>query len=184
VKNRLKYGANNNGGDFVSKGPGAWLTSTAIQIAGQRTLVLPELKKLAGAGASSLSQQERNLIMVEVWAKHALTMEAGNCSLQAAVAFEYLRKHKKIFPVEVMQFRKKDHGFCILGRPKDTALENFAEWTKDAIVCDPWRDNVGIAGQLAAWFRTTEVDLVCRVDGPEEHHSMGDRGAPTYEYAR
>ena len=102
--------------------------------------------------------------MMEVWAKHAVKMQAGNCGLQAALAFQYLRTEKKIFPVEVMQLRHKNHGFVILGRPADTDLENFADWTKDAILCDPWRHDAGIAAQLVTWFNETKVDLVCRVE--------------------
>lgn len=103
--------------------------------------------------------------MIEVWAKHAVQMQAGNCSLQAAVAFQYLRTQKRIFPLDVMQLRNKDHGFVIVGRPANTDLEDFAEWTKDAILCDPWRHNVGIAAQLVSWFDETKVDLICRVEG-------------------
>jgi hypothetical protein len=53
----------------------------------------------------------------------------------------------------------------ILGRPADTDLENFADWPKDAILCDPWRHNASIAAQLATWFNETKVDLICRVEG-------------------
>lgn len=163
VKNAMPYGSVNNAGDWVSKSFVGPFISAYKQFHGYRDGILPELKELSKT-AASLPQEERNLIMVEVWAKHARKMKAGNCALQAALAFDFLRKEKKMFPLEMMQFRHKNHGFVILGRPADTDLENFADWTKDAILCDPWRHDVGLAGQLVTWFQETKVDLVCRVE--------------------
>lgn len=184
MKNHITHGSNNNVKDWLFKAPGSVITSTMIQVNGAKTLIEPELRRLAEGGASSMEKERRNLLMVEVWAKHALTMQAGNCALQAAVAFEYLRTHKKMFPVEMMGFRHMDHAFCILGRHKDSDLENFADWTTDAIVCDPWRGNVGVAGQLIVWFKQTKVDLICRVDAEEEQHAMGYHGPSANEFKR
>jgi hypothetical protein len=163
VKSSMPYGSVNSAGDWVSKGLVGPFISAYKQFRGYNEGIIPELKELSKT-ASALPKEDRNLIMVEVWAKHAKKMKAGNCALQAALAFDFLRKEKKIFPVEMMQLRNKDHGFVILGRPAETDLENFADWTKDAILCDPWRHNVGIAAQLVTWFHETKVDLVCRVD--------------------
>jgi hypothetical protein len=164
VKNKMPYGSVNSPGDWVSKffiGP---FISAYRQSKGLSEGVIPELQGLSKA-AQNMTEPQRNLLIAEVWAKHALKMKAGNCSIQAALAFQYLRTEKKIFPVEMMQLRFKNHAFVILGRPADTDLENFADWTKDAILCDPWRHDAGIAGQLATWFHETKVDLICRVEG-------------------
>lgn len=164
VKNKMPYGSVNNPGDWVSKALVGPFISAYKQARGFKEGVIPELKELSKT-AGQLPKDERNLLMMEVWAKHALKMKAGNCGVQAALAFQFLRTEKKIFPIEVMQLRHKNHGFVILGRPADTDLENFADWTKDAILCDPWRHNTGIAAQLVTWFNETKVDLVCRVEG-------------------
>jgi hypothetical protein len=182
VKNHIKHGSNNSVKDWLFKPPMSVVTSTVIQVHGAKTLIEPELRKLGAAGGSSMEKERRNLLMMEVWAKHALTMQAGNCGIQAAVAFEYLRNHKKMFPVEVMEFRHLDHAFCILGRDKDSDLEDFAAWTKDAIVCDPWRGNVGVAGQLVVWFKQTAVNSICRVDSEDEQHALGYHGPSAYEF--
>jgi hypothetical protein len=164
VKKSMPYGSVNNPGDWVSKSFVGPFISAYQQYKGFKDGIMPELQELSKT-AKNLPKEERNLIMMEVWAKHAVKMKAGNCSLQAALAFQYLRTDKKMFPVEVMQLRHKNHGFVILGRPADTDLENFSDWTKDAILCDPWRHNVGIAAQLVTWFNETKVDLICRVEG-------------------
>ena len=163
VKNKMPYGSVNSPGDWVSKAFVGPFISAYKQYKGFNEGIIPELKSI-GKANPNLSKEEKNLIMMEVWAKHAVKMQAGNCSLQAALAFQYLRTEKKIFPVEVMQLRHKNHGFVILGRPADTDLENFADWTKDAILCDPWRHDAGIAAQLVTWFNETKVDLICRVE--------------------
>ena len=78
---------------------------------------MPELRELSKT-TQNMTKEQRNLLMMEVWAKHALKIQAGNCAIQAALAFQYLRTEKKIFPAEVMQLRHKNHGFVILaGRP-------------------------------------------------------------------
>jgi hypothetical protein len=163
VNNKMPYGSVNNPGDWVSKALVGPFLSAYRQATGFKDGIIPELKSLSKT-AQNMTEPQRNLLMVEVWAKHALKMKAGNCSIQAALAFQFLRAEKRLFPVEMMQFRFKNHAFVILGRPADTDLENFADWTKDAIVCDPWRHNAALAGQLVTWFNETKVDLVCRVE--------------------
>ena len=104
--------------------------------------------------------------MMEVWAKHAKQMKAEETrNLQAALAFEFLRKEKEDISSRGDATPAQGSWFVILGRPADTDLENFANWTKDAILCDPWRHDVGIAAQLATWFQETKVNLLCRVEG-------------------
>ena len=99
VKNKMPYGSVNSPGDWVSKAFVGPFISAYKQYKGFNAGIIPELKSI-GKANPNLSKEEKNLIMMEVWAKHAVKMQAGNCSLQAALAFQYLRTVKKSFPLK------------------------------------------------------------------------------------
>jgi hypothetical protein len=164
VKRALTLGSTNNMSDFIRSPMGGgtrWVASAGAQaLAGQRINA-----SLKAAGPMPRNDPRFGITLVETWSKEALTARAGNCALQAAVAFTYLRD-KRIFPIDYMKLGgQADHGFVIMGRDGKSDLANFAEWTGgSSMICDPWRGQVGAAGMLAVWYGKTAVDLVARLE--------------------
>jgi hypothetical protein len=95
--------------------------------------------------------------IVKAQADAAIKHKAGNCEMQAAVAFEFLKQFK--VPLDIMYLQmyeknaakktkkllstesedaKPDHAFVVIGRPKATDPTNFETWGPDAVVCDSW----------------------------------------------
>jgi hypothetical protein len=100
---------------------------------------------------------------IELMARTAIQIKAGNCGEQSSVAFMYL-KEAGIRPIEYFEYTDRDHAFLILNRRAGTDIANFAEWSENAVVCDPWRDATGVAGMLALWYRSTKVVSRYRLD--------------------
>lgn len=100
---------------------------------------------------------------IELMAQTAIQIKAGNCGEQASVAFMHL-KELGIRPIEYFEYTDRDHAFVILNRRADTDVNNFAQWTESAVVCDPWRDATGVAGMLSVWYRSTKVVSRYRLD--------------------
>ncbi len=163
VKEHLDLGASNQPSELFRGGPIRMARSLHAQVVGTRDHILPELRQLQPA-AQGMPEDRRNLMMIEVWARNAIKMRAGNCALQAAVAFQYLRTRERVFPLEYMQFATKDHAFVVLGRPADTDISRFWEWSRNAVVCDPWRNSAGYATSLALWYQQTQVSVLTRLD--------------------
>jgi len=91
----------------------------------------------------------------------ALDAHAGNCGEHASVAFLYLRDNvKDARPIEFMEFDDRTHTFVIINRPQEIPLEDFKEWSKRAVLCDPWKGGSGMAGKLYDWYGYTK--MVCR----------------------
>jgi len=165
VKGKLTLGSSNNPSDILRHpitGIPRYFMSAWEQSKGA-----PRIVESLRAQQLSRSDPRFGLTLVETWAREAERMKAGNCALQAAVAFCWLRDHG-VFPIDFMKFGgNADHGFVIMGREGGSDLAKFAEWTGGAtMVCDPWRAEVGAAGMLAVWYKKTNVELVARLDEP------------------
>lgn len=164
VKRTLTLGSTNNPSDFIRYplgGGNRWAMSAGAQaLAAQRIQA-----SLKAAGPMPRNDPRFGITLVETWSKEALAARAGNCALQAAVAFTYLRD-KRIVPIDYMKLSgQADHGFVIMGREGTSDLGNFADWTGgSSMICDPWRGKVGAAGMLAVWYGKTAVDLVARLE--------------------
>jgi hypothetical protein len=104
-------------------------------------------------------KEEANKVDVRAWlAKH---YGAGNCMEQSALAYVYLRD-RKIAPLDWCRFdiRRKNHAFVILGAAAEIRLNNFAEWTRGAVLCDPWD---GYAGEACYIIRRWSCKYVMSV---------------------
>ncbi|VTU39035.1 hypothetical protein [Variovorax sp. PBL-E5] len=67
----------------------------------------------------------------------------GHCEEQASAAWRFLREcdpHGSL--VEVFRFEGGDHMLVVIGRERDSDLEDMSTWGPDAVVCDPWADKV------------------------------------------
>ncbi len=67
----------------------------------------------------------------------AMTVRAGNCYEHAAVALMYLND-RNFKPIEMMEFKKADHVFVVIGRPKDSDPNDPATWGPTPAICDAW----------------------------------------------
>ncbi len=89
---------------------------------------------------------------------------AGNCGEHAAVAFMYLRNRiRDARPIDFMEFVGKNHNFVILNRPEGIPIEKFDEWSKEAVVCDPWKGSYGMAAKLEDWYGWTRMESRWRI---------------------
>lgn len=100
---------------------------------------------------------------IDLMARTAIQIKAGNCGEQAALAFTYLRD-AGVRPIDYFEYTDRDHAFVILNRDAAKDINNFAEWSENAVVCDPWRDTSALAGMLPVWFRSTKVVSRYRLD--------------------
>lgn len=163
VKRNLTFGSSNNLGEaFQSFGAFSMAISGVRQIHAHKTAVIPQLKAMAPA-AKSLSQDKKNLLMIEVWSRNALAISSGNCAFQAAVAFTYLRD-RAVFPLEYVQHAEGDHAFLILGRPGNTKIDQFASWRQQAVVCDPWKSLADSAQAVFDGPQSRKVEVLTRLD--------------------
>lgn len=97
-------------------------------------------------------------LYIDYCAHVAEETHAGNCGEHAAVAFKHLMNFfEEAWPIDFMQFVGKDHNFVILNRSDEIPIENFEEWSKNAVVCDPWKGAWGMAGKLDDWYGWTSM---------------------------
>ena len=95
--------------------------------------------------------------VVKAQADAAIKHKVGNCEMQSAVAFEFLKQFKvpldivflQMYSLNATKSTKKlaskeledarpDHVFVVIGRPKQTDATNYETWGRDAVVCDAW----------------------------------------------
>ena len=89
-------------------------------------------------------QREGKAIM-KYFASQALLSGAGNCQVQAAVAFRFLKKQgarnvdvMTADYVNAMTHKDDKHSFVVIGRPDGTESRNAGTWGADAVACDAW----------------------------------------------
>jgi hypothetical protein len=119
---------------------------------------------------NDIPENQKQLKAIDVWAKHAVGAQAGNCQLQASVAFTYLRD-KGFYPLDYAVILKDDgnrfkHAFIVMGRDAKVGFNDFARWQTDTMLCDPWRDAVGLGAMLRIWYPGEIYRLYARYDGP------------------
>ncbi|HHF7365987.1 TPA: hypothetical protein ACPSKY_001091 [Legionella bozemanae] len=91
---------------------------------------------------------------IEAAAKSGAQYEAGNCLLQAAMAFEYL-KEKGIRPIEIYKMVDGDHAFVVVGRPITSNPRDPSSWGS-AFICDPWANEIYPAREFLFGFNSTD----------------------------
>lgn len=89
----------------------------------------------------------------------------GNCQEHADTAFIYLHDHH-IVPIEMMNFRGRDHAFDVIGRPADSDVSDPSTWGQDAVVCDPWLEKVYPPSDLKKYWAGGTPFVRIRVDTP------------------
>lgn len=108
-------------------------------------------------------------VYVDNLEKLAKDTNTGNCSELSAVAFNFL-KRKGTRPLELyLVFRGHwNHAFVILNRDGKAAVSDFANWSYQAVLCDPLYDRAADAGNLAIWyprmFPMKASDLAWRIE--------------------
>lgn len=133
VKTKMTTGAMNKFGDvFRSAG-----YSVACVI-GQRAAFM----------GWAMGDDPKMLEMILGLAAVAEKTGCGNCGEQACLAFAYLYLQRdplgaqKCGSIELMEFSNGDHGYVVIGRPKDSDVKVPASWGPEAVVCDPWKGHV------------------------------------------
>jgi hypothetical protein len=94
---------------------------------------------------------------IDEMAFEARSMGAGNCGEQAALAFKYLEE-QGIRPLDYVAFRTRNHAIVILGSTVPIRQNNFAEWSVEGVVCDPWGKWVDLAGMLAVKYPNSRFE--------------------------
>jgi len=80
-------------------------------------------------------------------------MQAGNCAGQAAVARMYLRE-RGVFNVDYVYLENGDHVFLIIGRAKNSNIEDPTTWGENAVICDPWANTCYLNNHVEAKLDT------------------------------
>jgi len=111
-------------------------------------------------------------------ANAAIASGVGNCHELAAVAFEYLRA-SAITPVDLMTFTTAgyDHVWVVIGRVNGSAVGNLRTWGADAVWCDPWQGDAGVAFGIQEFVRggVRNLNFLYRCDTVERVEA----GAPS-----
>lgn len=129
-----------------------------IQWHGTKHQILEEIRRKEGGLPKVPEDWPR---YITTCAQIALDYHAGNCGEHASVAFLYLRDNvKDARPIEFMEFDDRSHTFVIINRPQDIPLDRFDDWSKSAVLCDPWKGGSGMAEKLYDWYGYTR--MVCR----------------------
>ncbi|MFA5959357.1 MAG: hypothetical protein WC785_02470 [Tatlockia sp.] len=93
----------------------------------------------------------------------------GNCGESAQQALAYARRHFPSVNSEYAYLGKPtingtkldgDHAFLVVGRDRNTRFNTMHKWNKEAIICDPWTDQV----YPAAFFDKPGHLAVCMPD--------------------
>lgn len=111
--------------------------------------VLPEQERRLGLIRSEFTKKYPG--QVEPWTAQKLLdlaalarkHQAGQCTEQVSIAFEYLvNKGVQPFDFMIQLPRYLDHVFVVIGRTASTKsewdIDKPPPWGSDAVVCDPW----------------------------------------------
>ena len=87
-------------------------------------------------------------------ANGAIASGVGNCHELAAVAFEWLRL-SNVTPIDLMKFTAQgyDHVWVVIGRVNQSDMTNLRSWGPDAVWCDPWQGDNGVAFGIRSFVR-------------------------------
>ncbi len=101
--------------------------------ASRNNVIGPTLVGAAGADTTAI-------------ANGAIATRVGNCHELAAVAYEWLRAGGHT-PIDLMNFTAPgyDHVWVVIGRLNGSSLTNLRSWGPDAVWCDPWQGDSGVA---------------------------------------
>lgn len=81
------------------------------------------------------------------WMRSARGKGLGNCSEKAAYA-AVACAGRGLHPVEMFALQKADHAFCVVGRDPGSRLDDPGTWGRDAVIIDPWLEEVYPATQI------------------------------------
>ena len=87
---------------------------------------------------------EDSAAMVERLATHASTGKCGNCGEYAAVTFQFLKRRKCPFLLELAFYENGglNHAFVIINRDDTTSLSTPSKWGENCWIADAWSDDV------------------------------------------
>lgn len=159
VKHKVRYRGLNTGG--------GWIRNPA-EVPQKFSARIKSLRLGAARSAEYGGVFDAELYINEM-AKLAVDSQTGNCSELSALAFLYLRDNG-IRPIEYYGVIRGgwDHAFVVLNRDTNIAVPNFADWSYQAVCCDPLKDRSDDAGFLATWypkmFPLKTTDLWYRLD--------------------
>lgn len=94
----------------------------------------------------------------------------GNCGEKAAYAAIRCAE-EGLHPVEVMHLdpARADHAFCVVGRAPRSPCHDARTWGPDAVIIDPWLDEVYAASEIADHMKHFASRLEGCVVPPTRH---------------
>lgn len=81
------------------------------------------------------------------WMRIARGKGIGNCSEKGAWA-AIAAAGRGLHPVEFFALQEADHAFCVVGRDPDSRLDDMRTWGRDAVIIDPWLEEVYPASEI------------------------------------
>ena len=111
------------------------------------------------------------------WAQSAIASKAGNCMEQAALCFLGLVVENAL-PVDYMMFTNEakergkplyDHAWVVVGRVAGSKLDDCRSWGPDAVWCDAWQGDDGMAYSLKDFIagKVRNTNALFRLDTVE-----------------
>jgi hypothetical protein len=132
---------------------------------------------------SMLAKYQGNSTMaldVVASAKAAIALRIGNCEAQAAVGYCFIVE-KCQSAVWRAGLKGYDHAFLVVGPPVGAKYNDSSSWT-DAIICDPWANEMYASSELTAKMKA----LFKATDGAGGIEEGDDRQRPhassTHDY--
>ncbi|MBM7066368.1 hypothetical protein [Actibacterium sp. 188UL27-1] len=127
---------------------------------GSENACLAEVRRnVAAAG------MEDSATMTDRLATHASANKCGNCGEYAAVTFQFLKRRKCPFLLELAYYEKGslDHAFVIINRDDTAPLSTPSKWGDHCWIADAWSNDT-IHGKT---YRTNMVALGGSVPDPK-----------------
>lgn len=101
----------------------------------------------------------------------------GDCDDLALHALDYIVRHVPEMEAELYRIKGGDHVFLVLNRDPDSAVDDTSKWGANAVICDPWANEVYPAKDALTrlrnfYFNEKEMKNCTEPYDPDHHFLM------------
>lgn len=92
---------------------------------------------------------EKAPVQVRLLAAQGETTGCGNCGVQSALAFVWL-KDRGVRPLDWMERSNPQHLFVVIGRKEGSDPADPTTWEETTVICDPWAGEAFVKSIMAS----------------------------------
>lgn len=86
------------------------------------------------------AMKEDRAMTIRDLAKNAIEYGIGNCVVMSALGFQYAQNKGHLIEMFSIESDTGNHTFLVLDRDPASRPDDYLNWGKRAIICDPWID--------------------------------------------